>query len=123
MRTWLLFALAACSVDPDPLGGQEGEPYDPPPSAPAPQAPPAEPGIDADNGMGTCTVAAHCLGEGWCVEYSADTAPDLEATCPGHWAEGPCDTTDAIGTCPWGSDLCTVIWIYDVAVDGVCEDG
>jgi hypothetical protein len=127
MRTLSLFLLlTACEDARRPLGGQEGEPVAPgddvrydaesPESPPAPA--PAPPDTDAAIG---CEVVAHCQGDDWCATYSAETLPDLEATCPDHWGEGPCPA-DALATCPLGEDLCTVVWLYSEDA-GICGPG
>ncbi|MCA9566272.1 MAG: hypothetical protein KC656_00440 [Myxococcales bacterium] len=119
---FLLLGLLACDASTGPhLGGQEGEPVAQPPDevpdAPPPPAP--DPGVDNE---GDCRVVAHCEGDGWCADYSEATRPDLEATCPGAWGEGPCDTEGAVGTCAWGSDLCTVVWLWPEASGDVCSN-
>lgn len=121
-----LLMLSACGI-PDPtLGGQEGEPY---PAAP-PEAEHLEPDDDAavtpvpppsPAGNAPCEIAAHCMGDGWCAEYSDQTVPDLALECPGHWDVGPCSTYEAVGTCPTGPDACTVVWLYDERADDVCS--
>ncbi len=88
------------------LGGQEGEPVD------------SSPASDAEDGY--CEVVAHCLGDGWCIDMSATSVEEL--TCDGRWGEGPCVAEGAIGTCPGGTDLCTVVWLYEPGVDAICAE-
>lgn len=114
MRTlpWLLLAIG-CG-DPNPLGGQEGEPV-------VPNAPPPAADFEDVDAAAPCAVAAHCMGDGWCVEYGDDVLPDLEEVCPDTSGEGPCPG-GAIGTCPLADgDACSTIHVMDPDSASLCE--
>ena len=129
----LLVLLAGCAL-PDGLGGQEGEPIAPPtgglPPGAEPNAPPPADELDADGAMENCLVAESCAGDGWCADYSADTAPpDPQAQCEGvggTWSEAPCEIEQNVGFCTDDeSDPCTIVWLYaDLAElpDTFCDD-
>lgn len=124
-RWWVTIAMMGCGVPHELLGGQEGEPIAPPAEVPAPNdddfaADPQPPPDQDGDGIVDCLDVVHCEGEGWCAEYGAQTAPDLEATCKGSWGEGPCDRAGIVSTCALGVDPCTQVFVYDGEL--VCEE-